>query len=179
MNQSQKREYVEQLAGRVKGAQLIMLADFRGVSVAEVAEFRSQLAAKGVVYEVVKNTLGSRAVADTDMAGISQWLKGMTGWVISTDDPIAAAKVVRESTKALVKEGRFILKGGYFDGEAMGKEAISKVADLPSREELLSTLLRTIQEGPRQLLGVIQAPARDLLYLLKNYETKLSEGSDE
>jgi large subunit ribosomal protein L10 len=179
MNQTQKREYVEQLSERLKGAPLVMLADFRGVTVAEIDVLRGQLAAKGVGYEVVKNSLGTRAIAGTDMEGISQWLTGMTGWVIAGDDPIAAAKAVRESTKAFKKEGKFTIKGGFFDGEALGTEAITKVADLPSREELLSTLLRTIQEGPRQLLGVIRAPARDLLYLLKNYESKLSEDSDD
>jgi ribosomal protein L10 len=56
--------------------------------------------------------------------------------------------------------------------------SIQKVADLPGREELLTTLLRTIQEGPRQVLGVIQGPARDLVNLLKNFEHSLSEAGE-
>ena len=69
-------------------------------------------------------------------------------------------------------------RGVTVEGEALDAAAIVKVADLPSKEELLVTLLRTIQEGPRQVLGVLQAPARDLLFLLKNYETKLADAGE-
>jgi large subunit ribosomal protein L10 len=112
------------------------------------------------------------------MEGVSQWLSGMTGWVISGDDPIATAKVVRDAIKDLNKAEKFTIKGGFFEGEALDAAAIVKVADLPSREELLVSLLRTLQEGPRQVLGVLQAPARDLLFLLKNYENKLADAGE-
>jgi large subunit ribosomal protein L10 len=68
------------------------------------------------------------------------------------------------------------VRGGYFDGDVIKGDKILAVADLPSKEQLLSTLLATIQEGPRQVLGVIQGPARDLLYVLNNYASKLEEG---
>jgi large subunit ribosomal protein L10 len=98
----------------------------------------------------------------------------MTGVIILGDDAIESAKAIR-SVVSEFKGSTFTLKGGYFDGDILDAKQLAKVADLPSKEELLSTLLRTIQEGPRQVLGVIQGPARDLVNLLKNHENKLSE----
>ena len=131
-------------------------------------------------YEVIKNTLARLAIKDTQHEALADHLTGMTGWIFSGEDPIAAAKAVREVTKELEfkKNERFSIKGGFFEGESLTADEIEKVADLPSKEELLSTLLRTIQEGPRQIMGVIQGPARDLLFVLKNYERKLAELED-
>jgi len=106
---------------------------------------------------------------------VGDYLSGMTGVVLSGQDPIDTAKAVREYTKALQKDEKFVVRGGWFDGDTLDAKAVVAVADLPSREDLLVMLLRTIQEGPRQVMGVIRAPARDLLYLLKNYELKLEE----
>ncbi len=171
MKYAEKQAYVEDLTARLKETPLVMLADYRGVTVSEIDALRRELEKKGVRYEVIKNTLGRRAIEGTDMEDIGQWLTDMTGWVISGDDPIATAKAVRDAIKDLNKAEKFEIKGGYFDGEALDAAAIKKVADLPSREELLVGLLRTIQEGPRQILGVLQAPARDLLYCSRTTRT--------
>jgi large subunit ribosomal protein L10 len=176
MNRQQKAEIVEKLSSALEGAPFVALADYRGVSVPEIGAFRDALREGGTAYMVVKNTLVRRAVAGTPYEGLDAYLSGMTGLVISGDDPIASAKVLREASKELEKVEKFELKGGYFDGDILDGAAIGKVADLPSKEELLSQLLMTIQEGPRQLVGVIQAPARDLVNLLKNYENKLADG---
>lgn len=179
MNRDQKAEYVQQLSERLQSTPLVVLTDYRGTNVAEIDAFRRALEARGVEYQVIKNTLGRRAIAGTEMEDLSQHLTGMTGWVLSGEDPIDCAKALRDATKDLHKSEKFAFKGGFFDGQAMDGEEVKKVADLPSREELLVMLLRTLQEGPRQVLGVLQAPARDLLYLLKNYETKLAEAEGE
>ncbi len=179
MNYQQKVELVEQLSERLQSAPLVVLTDYRGVDVAEINQFRRALEAQGVEYRVIKNTLGRRAVEGTELEGLAKHMTGMTGWVLSGDDPIATAKVLRDVTKDLNKKEKLLLKAGFFDGQTLDSAEIKKVADLPSREELLALLLRTLQEGPRQVLGVLQAPARDLLYLLKNYETKLEESGAE
>ena len=175
MNRQQKEELVAELSERLAAAPLVMLADYRGVDVAEISALRNAMGDAGVEYRVAKNTLIKRAIAGTPMEPMGEHLAGMTGLVISGDDPIAAAKALRAATKDLNKDNKFIVKGGFFEGEALDGEAVKKVADLPSREELLVMLLRTIQEGPRQLVSVIQAPGRDLVYLLNNYATKLEE----
>jgi len=174
MNRTQKDIVVKDLTARLAEAPLVMLADYRGVTVEEIDVIRRHLEANGVDYRVVKNSLTKLAIADTDKIVMEPMLKGMTGLVISGDDPIATAKIVREAIKPITKLEKFIIKGGFFEGDALDGPAIEKVADLPGKEELFTMLLRTVTEGPRQVLGVIQGPARDLVYLLKNYEGKLS-----
>jgi large subunit ribosomal protein L10 len=149
------------------------LVDYKSITVEQVNSVRRTFESKGLTYRVEKNTLINRAVQDTEMEGLGKYLSGMTGVVISGEDAIASAKAIR-SVVSEFKGSTFVLKGGFFDGDILDAKQIEKVADLPSKEELLSTLLRTIQEGPRQVLGVIQGPARDLVNLLKNYENTLS-----
>ena len=86
--------------------------------------------------------------------------------------------MLRELAKEFNKKGSFEIKGGFFDGEVLNAADAIKVADFLGRDDLLALLLRTIQEGPRQIVGAIQAPARDLLFLLRNYENKLSEAGE-
>jgi large subunit ribosomal protein L10 len=175
MNRAQKEALVTNISERFAAAPLVMLADYRGVTVAEIDSIRRELEKNGVEYQVIKNSLATLALAGTEKESLSELMTGMTGFVISGEDPIAAAKAVREAIKPFKKAEKFIIKGGFFDGELLDGANIQKVADLPGREELLTTLLRTIQEGPRQVLGVVQGPARDLVNLLKNYELSLSE----
>ena len=175
MNREQKAEMVQTLSARLEAVPLIALADYRGVTVAEINAFRRSLAEQGMGYKVIKHTLAKRAIAGTPMEGLSEHLTGMTGWVISGEDPILAAKTLREATKELDKAEKFVIKGGFFDGEILDAKAMAKVADLPSKEELYAMLLGLVQKGPQKVLGVLQAPGRDLVNLLKNYEAKLAE----
>lgn len=170
---AQKAERIEALREELVSAPLIALVDYKSITVEQVNSVRRTFESKGLTYRVEKNTLINRAVQDTDMEGLGKYLSGMTGVVISGEDAIASAKAIR-SVVSEFKGSTFVLKGGFFDGDILDAKQIDKVADLPSKEELLSTLLRTIQEGPRQVLGVIQGPARDLVNLLKNYENTLS-----
>jgi len=170
---AQKAERIEALREELASAPLIALVDYKSITVEQVNSVRRTFESKGLTYRVEKNTLINRAVQDTEMEGLGKYLSGMTGVVISGEDAIASAKSIR-SVVSEFKGSTFVLKGGFFDGDILDAKQIEKVADLPSKEELLSTLLRTIQEGPRQVLGVIQGPARDLVNLLKNYENTLS-----
>jgi len=173
MNRTQKAAFVEDLSARLAETGLIVLADFRGASVEQTNTLRREFEKTGLHLQVVKNTLAKRAVAGTPMEGLGEHFQGMIGLITCGEDGIAAAKVVKDSLFG--KGSPMAVKAGYFDGEVLDANGVRAVADLPSREELLALLLRTIQEGPRQIMGVIRAPARDLLYLLKNYESKLAE----
>jgi len=176
VNREEKGELINSLSERLKTTPLVMVADYRGVTVAEITAFRRALAEKGLEYKVIKNTLAARSVMGTPMSKLEPMLTGMTGWILSSPDGIESARNVRDLFKTFKKQEKLTIKGGYFDGEAYDAEGILKVADLPGRPELLGKLLATIVEGPRRLLGVLQGPARDLLYVLKNYEKKLAEG---
>ena len=115
---------------------------------------------------------------DCFLLWLGDLLVGMTAWIIAGEDPIAAAKVLKAETKVLVDKERFTLKGGFFDGEILDSKGVSDVAELPSKDELFAMLLGLLLKGPQQMLGVIQAPGRDLVTLLKNFESKLAENGE-
>jgi large subunit ribosomal protein L10 len=170
----EKQAYVKRLQGVLEAAPFVAVINYEGISVEQINSVRRKFETAGIQYMVAKNALVNKAISGTDKEDLVQFLQGMNGFLLSGEDAIAAAKTLREITKEFKGE-LFTLKGGYFDGLVMDAVATDKVADLPSKEELLSTLLRTLQEGPRQILGVVQAPARDLVNLLRNHEQQLSD----
>ena len=179
MNRATKEIVVNQLKVELAEAPLVAMIDYRGVNVEQINNVRRQCEAKGIRYIVRKNTLVKKAIEGTEREGLGTHLTGMTGIILAGEEGVEAAKGIREICKEFSKTDVFKLKGGFFDGDVLDATQIDKVADFPSKEELLTMLLRTIQEGPRQVLGVIQGPARDLVNLLKNYENQLAEGTEE
>ncbi len=176
MNRAQKAQFVEEIRGQFDAASLVALTDFKGSTVAQMDVLRRACEqVPGVEYRVVKNTLCIRALDGSDMQGLVQHFRGNVGVFFASDDPIAAAKLLRDQLK---ENDKLIVKAGFFEGGILDEVGIKKVADLPSREELLVMVLRTIQEGPRQVMGVIRGPARDLVYLLANYADKLEKGDE-
>lgn len=172
MNRVQKTEFIEDVRGAFSEAPFIILTDFKGSTVQQLDVLRRACEEAGATFRVVKNTLCRIAVSDTDLAPLTEHFTGNVGIVFSGEDPVAAAKVYRAQVK---DNDKLVIRAGYFEGDVLDAKGVSAVADLPSREELLSTLLATIQEGPRQVMGVIQAPARDILYLLNNYASELEK----
>lgn len=172
MNRTQKEQFVEEIRGKFADAPLVILTDFKGSSVSQLEELRRACDPIGVRFQVVKNTLCRRALSGTPKEGLIEAFQGNVGVVFAGEDPIAAAKVFRDQAKT---NKNLAVKAGYFEGDILDEAGVVAVASLPSKEELLSLLLRTVQEPPRRILGILQAPARDLLYLLRNYENKLEE----
>lgn len=172
MNREQKAEFIDEIRGRFADAPLVILTDFKGSTVEQMDALRRASESNGLHFQVVKNTLCRRAIAGTEKEPLSPYFRGNIGVLFSGDDPVATAKVFKDQLKA---NQNLVVRAGFFDGDVFEGESVMAVAELPSREELLVTLLRTITEGPRRVLGVLQAPARDLLYLLSNYAKKLED----
>jgi large subunit ribosomal protein L10 len=171
-----KVDVLTSLKEKMERSPLVVLVNYESIPVEDINSIRRKFEEKGIEYIVAKNNLIKKSIEGTDKDGLVPLLNGMTGLVFSGEDGIDTAKTVRSITSDRKKLPGFVVKGGFFDGAILNSGIeVNKVADLPSREELLSTLLRTVQEGPRQILGVIQGPARDLVNLIKNYEHKLSE----
>lgn len=171
MLRTAKSEFIADFQARIQEAPFVVLADYRGVTSNDVNTFRRNLEKDNLRFEVVKNTLAVKALEGTGKEALADHFNGMTAVILSGEDPIAAAKSVKTH---IDPKGAIQVKAGFFEGDVLDADGVKAVASLPSREELLSLLLRTMQEGPRQVMGVIRGPARDLLYLLKNYETKLA-----
>jgi len=172
MNRMDKAEFIEEIRKELGESPFLLLTDFKGVTVQEMDNVRRAVEKAGARFRVVKNTLCRKALEGTGKATLSAHFKGNIGVVVSGEDPIATAKVCR----SLLKENaKLQVRAAFFEGDVLDAKAADAVADLPSREELLGTLLATLEAAPRQVLQVIQAPARDLLYLLNNYASKLEE----
>lgn len=172
MNREQKTQMIDELHGRFSAGPFVALTDFKGSTVAQMDNIRRKCEPAGLYFRVVKNTLAVRALEGTGKEKLADHFVGNVGVIVSGEDPVAAAKFVRQYAK---ENENIKIKAGFFDGDVLDAKGVEVVADLPSKEELLSQLLATIQAGPRDLLGVLQAPSRDLLYLLANYADKLEK----
>jgi large subunit ribosomal protein L10 len=147
-----KQPIVQEISDNIKEAQSVVVVDYRGLTVAEDTQLRKALREAGVTYKVYKNTLVSRAVEGTEYESLKQALEGPNAFAISTTDATAPARVIAKFAKTApaleIKAG--IVEGTYYD--AAGMKAI---ASIPSREELLSRLLGSLQSPVANLARVL------------------------
>ncbi len=133
----QKKVVVSELSSNFKDAMTMVFADYRGLTVEQDTELRSALRKAGVEYKVVKNTLTKLAAKENGMDALEPTLNGPTAMAFSTTDVIAPAKVMAEFAK---KYEKLELKAGIFEGKVVDVSVIQSLADLPSREVLLTQL---------------------------------------
>ena len=141
LNLQEKQAVVAEVAKQVAGAQAIVMAENRGMAVADMTKLRAKARASGVYFRVVKNTLVRRAVAETPFATLADKMVGPLAYGIGPD-PVAVAKVLNDFAKG---NDKFVIAGGAMPGQVMSAREIAALASLPSREELLARLAGTMQ----------------------------------
>lgn len=148
-----KQPIVQEIAENVKGAQAVVLVDYRGLTVAEDTQLRKQFREAGITYKVYKNTLMNFAFKDTEFESLCDSLEGPNAIAISKEDATAPARIIAKFAKTApaieIKAG--VIEGNYYDTEGM--KAISAI---PSREELLSKFLGSIQSPITNFARVIK-----------------------
>ena len=149
---SEKQAIVADLTEKIQGAAGGVLVDYKGITVAEDTALRAEMRKNGVDYAVVKNTLTRFAVKNAGLEELSSVLEGTTSLAVSATDPVAPARVVSEFSKKMNGE-KFIVKVGFVDGKVISVDEVKALADLPSKEVLLSMLLSAMQ-GPVRGLAV-------------------------
>lgn len=142
LNLEQKQAVVAEVSAEVSRAQAIIVAEYRYLPVGNMTELRKRARNSGVYLRVLKNTLARRAVADTPFAGLADKLVGPLAYGICAD-PVAVAKVLHEFARENVD--KFVIKGGAMPNVMMTPQQVGDLAKMPSREQLLSTLLGTMQ----------------------------------
>ena len=147
MKRPDKEQLVVELKEKIGSAKALYYTDFTGLNVKSMTELRRRLRKQGVEYVVIKNTLALRAVNESGLVG--ERLKGPTGIVVAKD-PVAAAKVITDFAKE--NDKRPAVKGGMFDGKSVNAAQVAKLANMPSREQMLS-----------QLGGYMQAPMTQMV----------------
>src|SRR6476620_3472231 len=148
MNRTEKQQLVTELTDKIKGAKALYYTDCTGLNVKSMTELRRRLRKQGVEYVVIKNTLALRAVNESGLVG--ERLKGPTGLVVAKD-PVAAAKVITDFAKENDKKPT--VKGGLFEGKAIDTAQVTKLASMPSREQMLAELGAGLQSPMAAFLG--------------------------
>jgi large subunit ribosomal protein L10 len=141
LNLEGKKEVVAEVSERLAKAQSVILAEYRGLAVEQITVLRAQARASGVYLRVLKNTLARRAVQGTPFEKLADKMVGPLAYGIS-DDPVAAAKVLHLYAKG---NDKLVIKGGAMPNYLMSAKEVGNLALMPSREQLLATLLGTMQ----------------------------------
>ncbi|TDF91440.1 50S ribosomal protein L10 [Paenibacillus piri] len=160
-----KSRQVSEVADKLKESSCTIVADYRGLNVAQVTELRKQLREAGVEFQVLKNTLARRATANAELSALDEYLTGPTAIAFSKDDIVTPAKIMTDFAK---KNEHLSVKAGVVEGSVVGFDQIKALADLPSREGLLS-----------MLLSVLQAPVRNFALAVKAVAEKQEGGAQE
>lgn len=168
MNRTEKQELVADLHKVFAGANLVVVTQQSGLTVAEVSTLRNQMREAGASYKVTKNRLTCLALKGTQFEPLQPLFTGPTAIAFS-DDPVAAAKVCFEFTKTNEK---LTIVGGALAGETLDTGRIAELAKLPSLDALRGKLIGLLQAPATKLAGVTQAPAAQLARVFSAYAEK-------
>ncbi len=152
MKRPEKEQLVVELKEKMVGAKALYYTDFTGLNVKRMTELRRRLRRAKVDYVVIKNTLALRAVNESGLVG--ERLRGPTGLVMAKD-PVVAAKLLTDFAKE--NDQRPTVKGGLFEGRAIDAKQVTKLANMPSREQMLSQLGGYMQAPMSQFAGVMNS----------------------
>ena len=162
LNLNDKKAVVAEVSAKVATAQTIVVAEYRGIQVAHLTQLRAKARAQGVYLRVLKNTLARRSVEGTQFAPLADSMTGPLIYSIS-DDAVAAAKVVSDFAKT---NDKLVITAGNYAGKQLDKAGVAALANIPSREVLIS-----------QLLGVMLALVSGFARGLAALAAKKSEGA--
>ena len=152
MNRTEKEALVADLKEKIQNATALYYPDFTGLNVKRMTQLRRTLRRANVDYVVIKNSLALRAVNESGLVG--ERLRGPTGLVV-TKDAVGAAKIITDFAKA--NDSKPAVKGGVFEGKAIDKAQVTKLASMPSREQMLSELGASMQAPMAMFAGAMNS----------------------
>lgn len=170
ITRERKQQIVDELVELLKNATGVYLVDFTSMKVAETNKFRKELYNKNLIYRVAKNTLIERAIDQIGYFSIpSGVLVGQTGVVISNDDPTVPAKVISVFSEKTEKPK---LKAAFVEGQFYPGKDLKVIASLPSRAELVASILGSLNAPASGIVGAINAVMRDVASLVEEVAKK-------
>ncbi|MBB5691878.1 50S ribosomal protein L10 [Roseomonas alkaliterrae] len=168
MDRTEKREFVASLAAVFAETSFVLVAQNKGLTVADVSDLRRRMRAAGATYKVAKNRLATLALEGTRFDGVKPLLKGPTALAWSKD-PVAVAKTAVEFAKT---NDKFVVLGGALGTQTLNAEGVKALAELPSLETLRAQLVGLIQTPATRIAGVLQAPGGQVARVLSAYAKK-------
>lgn len=163
LKQSEKEKIVEALHEKFSKARAVLITDFRGLNMPAMDELRTQLRDASVEYQVVKNTLMSRAAAGTDMALLKEHFLGPCAVALSYEDPVAPARVLMKFSEG---NAALEVKVGVVEGQIVDLAGITRLSTLPSQEVLLGQLFSVMNAPVTRLVTVLGGVLRDFMGVL-------------
>lgn len=164
MKRSEKEKIVEALHEKFSKAKAVLITDFRGLNMPVMDELRSQLRDASVEYQVVKNTLMTRAADGTDMALLKEHFFGPCAVALSYEDPVAAARVLIKFSEG---NAALEVKAGVVEGRVVDLAGITRLSKLPSQEVLLGQLLSVMNAPVTGLVTVLAGVLRNFIGVLQ------------
>ena len=164
LNRSEKEAVINDVTSLAAKAQSLVIAEYRGITVADMTKLRNEARSKGVSLSVLKNTLARRAVAGSAFEVVADQMTGPLIYGFS-EDAVSAAKVVADFAKT---NDQLVIRGGAFDGKALDVNGVKQLANIPSKEVLLA-----------QLCGLLMSPISRTAVVLGALAAKKGEGATE
>lgn len=159
----QKAAQIEELADRLGRSQLTIIADYRGLSVSALQDFRARLRPLDSEFRVAKNTLTRIAAERVGIEGLEAQLEGPTAVLFAFGDVVAPAKAISE----FARTSRILqVRAGVMNGQVVSAEDIEAISSLPPREELLGKLVGLLASPMARTVGVFSGPSRSMAYLV-------------
>ncbi len=174
MLKSEKERVVAELAERLRAAETLMVADYRGLTMPQIDELRTRLLEAGARFTVVKNTLTKLAAEQAGTKEVLDLIEGPTAiaFLDADGDPVAAAKVLNETARA---HDVLVIRGGILEGSVVGDADIKRLATLPSAEVLQAQLVGAVAGPLTMVVGLFTAPLRDLVGVIDARIRQLEE----
>jgi len=148
---------------------VVVLTDYRGLTVTQISALRRMLSEEGVKYKVVKNTLTLLAAKKAGLEGLEQYLQGPTAIAYGYDDPVTPVKLLAKFAK---RNEQLSIKGGALEKNILGKDELRRLSELPSKEVLLARTLGNFQAPLVGFVNVLQGSIRNLVYVLDAIKEK-------
>ena len=164
---------VDEIANRFRDASASVVTEYRGLSVAKLTQLRRDLG-DGANFRVAKNTLVKRAAEDAGVQGLESLLAGPTAIAFIKGEPVDAAKAIKRFAR---ENPGLTIKGGYMDGRALSSAEVEQLADLESREVLLSKLAGAMKANLSKAAGLFAAPASQVARLAQALADKQADGA--
>ena len=168
MDRAQKEKVVEELGQIFESSGVVVVAHYAGLTVAEMQDLRSRARGAEASVRVAKNRLAKIALEGKPCASVAEYLNGMTVLTYS-EDPVAAAKVAEDFAK---DNKNFEILGGAMGENALDRKGVETVSKMPSREELIASIVGCIGAPASNIAGAIGAPASNIASILSTIEEK-------
>ena len=168
VDRAQKEKVVEEIGQIFQSSGVVVVSRYEGLTVAEMTDLRARASAAGTSVRVAKNRLAKIALKGTDSETLAEYLEGMTVLTYS-EDPVAAAKVVEDFAK---DNKKLVILGWTMAGTALDRAGVEAVSKMPSREELIASIVGCIGAPASNIAGAIGAPASNIASILSTIEEK-------